>query len=199
MGGFFLRQLIKAILDRRFARVFCLVSVLVRLFASQARMDLFSSSGVCSSAFLQPLLAESRIDNAGWWTQMPFHTLHKPDLCVASGLGVGLSFARLMQNRSYVFWLARVAAPSPDPGLCEKRTLPAASGIIGSAGCIGHDMLKRSAARKRDGWRQRSWTLRTNIHDLRRKRATCQTSGTRPSTAPISISSRRTPWARRTT
>ena len=48
VGGIFPPAADQSIFDRRFARVFCLVSVLVRLFASQARMDLFSSSGVCS-------------------------------------------------------------------------------------------------------------------------------------------------------
>ncbi len=58
------------------------------------------------AAFLQPLASNAKIDAAGWWTQMPFHTYTNLIFATLSGLGTGLLIHRLARSRAYAFWLA---------------------------------------------------------------------------------------------
>ena len=58
------------------------------------------------AAFLQPLTSNSKIDNADWWTQMPFHTYTNLIFAALSGLGTGLLISKLTESRAYAFWLA---------------------------------------------------------------------------------------------
>lgn len=58
------------------------------------------------AAFVQPMTMDPKIDNAGWWLQMPFHTYTNLIYAVLSGLGIGLLINLLSQRKSFFFWLA---------------------------------------------------------------------------------------------
>ena len=75
------------------------------------------------AAFLQPLTANSKIDNADWWTQMPFHTYTNLIFATLSGLGAGLLIYRLTESRAYAFWLAPGVARPAHLHLQRKRGL----------------------------------------------------------------------------
>ena len=139
--GFFLRQLIKAFSIVGLLGYFVSFLFLFGSSLPKRAWIYFLHLAFALSAFLQPLLAESRIDNAGWWTQMPFHTYTNLIFASLSGLGVGLLFARLMQNRSYVFWLAPGLLAFPI--LAFARSEPSCSQRDHWFGWMfGHDMLK---------------------------------------------------------
>ena len=71
-------------------RILRLVPFCVQVPAPQASLDLFPAHRLCLAAFLQPLTAHSKIDNADWWTQMPYHTYTNLIFATLSGLGAGL-------------------------------------------------------------------------------------------------------------
>ncbi len=93
------------------------------------------------AAFLQPLTANSKIDNADWWTQMPFHTYTNLIFATLSGLGTGLLISRLMESRAYAFWLAPALLVLPiitfsgSEASCSQRN-------HWFGWMFGHDMLK---------------------------------------------------------
>jgi tetratricopeptide (TPR) repeat protein len=93
------------------------------------------------AAFLQPLTADAKIDNAGWWTQMPFHTYTNLIFATLSGLGAGLLLHKLMESRGYAFWLAPALLVLPvftftgSEAFCSQRN-------HWFGWMFGHDMLK---------------------------------------------------------
>jgi hypothetical protein len=58
------------------------------------------------AAFLQPALDAAKIDVAGWWVQMPYHTYTNLIYALLSGLGTGLLIAFLAQRRMIYALLA---------------------------------------------------------------------------------------------
>ncbi len=58
------------------------------------------------AAFAQPLSMDPKIDQGGWWLQMPFHTYTNLIFALLSGLGLSLLINRLASIRPALFWLA---------------------------------------------------------------------------------------------
>ena len=139
--GFFWRQLIKA---------FSIVG-LIGYFASflfvfgfplpKRVWIYFLHLAFVLAAFLQPLTSHAKIDNADWWTQMPFHTYTNLIFATLSGLGTGLLISRLMKSRAYTFWLAPALLVLPiftfsgSEASCNQRN-------HWFGWMYGHDMLK---------------------------------------------------------
>ncbi len=73
--GFFWRQLIKAFSIVGLIGYFASFPFSIQIARSpRGSGSIFCTSRLCLRPFLQPLTANSKIDNADWWTQMPFHT-----------------------------------------------------------------------------------------------------------------------------
>ena len=93
------------------------------------------------AAFLQPLTARPKIDNADWWTQMPYHTYTNLIFAILAGLGIGFFVASLMKIRPYAFWLAPALLVLPiltfrgSEASCSQRN-------HWFGWMFGHDMLK---------------------------------------------------------
>ena len=139
--GFFWQQLLKAF------SVFGLIGyfssfVLVFALSLPKRIWIyFLHVAFVLAAFLQPLTANSKIDNADWWTQMPYHTYTNLIFATLSGLGMGLLISKFSKARAYVFWLA--------PGLLALPLFTFAGSKNAASQkdhwfgwMYGHDMLK---------------------------------------------------------
>ena len=113
----------------------------VQILAPKRVWIYFCTSRCSFAAFLQPLTANSKIDNADWWSQMPFHTYTNLIFATLSGLGVGLLIYRLMESRAYAFWLAPALLVLPiftfsgSEASCSQRN-------HWFGWMFGHDMLK---------------------------------------------------------
>ena len=104
--GFFWRQLVKAFSIVGLIGYFASFLFVFSFPLPKRAWIYFLHIGFVLAAFLQPLSANSKIDNADWWTQMPFHTYTNLIFATLSGLGAGLLIHRLTKRRAYAFWLA---------------------------------------------------------------------------------------------
>lgn len=139
--GFFWRQLVKAFSIVGLIGYFASFLFLFRFPLPKRVWIYFLHLAFVLAGFLQPLTANSKIDNADWWTQMPFHTYTNLIFATLSGLGVGLLIYRLMESRAYAFWLAPALLVLPiftfsgSEASCSQRN-------HWFGWMFGHDMLK---------------------------------------------------------
>ncbi|HEY5706717.1 MAG TPA: DUF2723 domain-containing protein [Terrimicrobiaceae bacterium] len=139
--GFFWRQLLNAFSIVGLIGYFASFLFVFRLPLPKRAWIYFLHIAFVLAAFLQPLTANSDIDNAGWWTQMPYHTYTNLIFATLSGLGVGLLICRLIEGRDYAFWLAPALLVLPiftfrgSEASCSQRDR-------WFGWMFGHDMLK---------------------------------------------------------
>jgi tetratricopeptide (TPR) repeat protein len=139
--GFLWRQLVKAFSIVGVIGYFASFLFVFRFPLPKRVWIYFLHLAFVLAAFLQPLTANSKIDNADWWTQMPFHTYTNLIFATLSGLGAGLLIYRLMQSRAYAFWLAPALLVLPiftfsgSEASCSQRN-------HWFGWMFGHDMLK---------------------------------------------------------
>jgi tetratricopeptide (TPR) repeat protein len=105
-AGFFWQQLLKAFSIVGLIGYFASFLFVFRLPLPQRAWIYFLHVAFVLAAFLQPLTEFPKIDNAGWWSQMPFHTYTNLIFATISGLGIGLLLLKLAQPRPHVFWLS---------------------------------------------------------------------------------------------
>jgi tetratricopeptide (TPR) repeat protein len=139
--GFFWQQLIKAFSIVGLIGYFASFLFVFRFPLPKRAWIYFLHIAFVLAAFLQPLMSNSKIDNADWWMQMPFHTYTNLIFATLSGLGIGLLVFALMKRSVHAFWLA--------PALL---VLPILTFRSSEASCsqrdhwfgwmFGHDMLK---------------------------------------------------------
>ncbi len=103
--GFFWQQLIRAFSIAGLIGYFASFVFVFRLPLPQRVWIYFLHLAFVLAAFLQPLMANAKIDNADWWTQMPYHTYTNLIFATVSGLGIGLLALKFSTTRAYVFWL----------------------------------------------------------------------------------------------
>ena len=104
--GFFWRQLVNAFSPVGLIGYFASFLFVFRFPLPKRAWIYFLHIAFVLAAFLQPLTSHARIDNAEWWTQMPYHTYTNLIFATLSGLGTGLLIFRLAERRAYAFWLA---------------------------------------------------------------------------------------------
>lgn len=104
--GFFWQQLIKAFSPVVIFGYFASAFFVFRLPLSRRAWIYFLHAAFIFAAFLQPLTANTQIDQGGWWTQMPYHTYTNLIFAILSGLGTGLIIYHLSLRRPAFFWLA---------------------------------------------------------------------------------------------
>jgi Tfp pilus assembly protein PilF len=139
--GFFWQQLLKAFSIFGLIGYFSSFALVFALSLPKRIWIYFLHVAFVLAAFLQPLTANSKIDNADWWTQMPYHTYTNLIFATLAGLGIGLLISKFSKARAYVFWLA--------PGLLALPLFTfAGSKNVASqkdrwfGWMYGHDMLK---------------------------------------------------------
>ncbi len=139
--GFFWQQLIKAFSIFGLIGYFSSFAFVFRLSLPKRVWIYFLHVAFVLAAFLQPLTAKAKIDNADWWTQMPYHTYTNLIFATLSGLGMGLLISKFSKARTYIFWLA--------PGLLALPLFTFAGSKNASSQkdrwfgwMYGHDMLK---------------------------------------------------------
>jgi tetratricopeptide (TPR) repeat protein len=103
--GFFWQQLLKAFSLFGLVGYFSSFALVFGLSLSKRVWIYFLHVAFVLAAFLQPLTANSKIDNTDWWTQMPYHTYTNLIFATLSGLGIGLLISKFSKARPYVFWL----------------------------------------------------------------------------------------------
>lgn len=104
--GFFWFQLLRAFFPVGLIGYFASILFVFR-FSLEKRVWIYLFHlAFILAAFAQPMTMDPRIDNAGWWLQMPFHTYTNLIFATLSGLGVGLIIERLTLRRTIYFWLA---------------------------------------------------------------------------------------------
>ena len=104
--GFFWQQLLKAFSIFGLIGYFASFALVFGLSLPKRSWIYFLHVAFVLAAFLQPLTANSKIDNSDWWTQMPYHTYTNLIFATLSGLGMGVLISKLSKARAYVFWLA---------------------------------------------------------------------------------------------
>jgi tetratricopeptide (TPR) repeat protein len=139
--GFFWQQLIKAFSIAGLIGYFCSFVFVFKFSLPKRVWIYFLHVAFVLAAFLQPLTAKSKIDNADWWTQMPFHTYTNLIFATLSGLGVGLLVLRLSQTRAYAFWLAPALLILPILTFAESKDVSSQRNRW-FGWMYGHDMLK---------------------------------------------------------
>jgi tetratricopeptide (TPR) repeat protein len=139
--GFFWQQLLRAFSIFGLIGYFSSFALVFALSLPKRVWVYFLHVAFVLAAFLQPLTANSKIDNADWWTQMPYHTYTNLIFAALSGLGMGLLISRFSKARTYVFWLA--------PGLLALPLFTFAGSKNAASQkdrwfgwMYGHDMLK---------------------------------------------------------
>lgn len=138
--GFFWQQLVKAFTP--FALIGYFASFLfVFRFPLPKRVWIYLLHfAFVLAAFLQPLTAEAKIDNAGWWLQMPYHTYTFLIFAILSGLGIGLCLRHLINRRQAYFWVAPICLILPL--FTFQSSEPSCSQRNNWLGWMfGHDML----------------------------------------------------------
>lgn len=104
--GFFWRQLALAFTPFAVLGYFASIVFILRAGLAQRAWIYCLHIAFVLAAFLQPVLDGARIDAAGWWLQMPYHTYTNWIFALLSGLGTGLLIAWLAGRRAVYFWLA---------------------------------------------------------------------------------------------
>jgi tetratricopeptide (TPR) repeat protein len=104
--GFFWQQLIKAFSIVGLLGYFASFLFVFRFPLAKRVWIYLLHIAFVLAAFLQPLTANSKIDNADWWTQMPYHTYTNLIFATLSGLGIGLLILKFAERRAYLGWLA---------------------------------------------------------------------------------------------
>ncbi|HEY5741778.1 MAG TPA: DUF2723 domain-containing protein, partial [Terrimicrobiaceae bacterium] len=104
--GFFWQQLLKAFSIVGLVGYFASFFFVFRFPLPKRVWIYFLHVSFVMAAFLQPLTANSKIDNADWWSQMPYHTYTNLIFATLSGLGVGLVILRFAERRPAIAWLA---------------------------------------------------------------------------------------------
>jgi tetratricopeptide (TPR) repeat protein len=139
--GFFWQQLIKAFSMVGLVGYFASFLFVFRFPLPKRVWIYFLHIAFVLAAFLQPLMSVSKIDNAEWWGQMPFHTYTNLIFAILSGLGVGFVIFGLMKRSVYTFWLAPALLVLPiltfrgSEASCSQRD-------HWFGWMFGHDMLK---------------------------------------------------------
>jgi tetratricopeptide (TPR) repeat protein len=103
--GFFWQQLIKAFSIAGLVGYFSSFCFVFRFPLPKRVWIYLLHVAFVLAAFLQPLTANAKIDNADWWTQMPYHTYTNLIFATLSGLGIGLLALKLLETRAHVYWL----------------------------------------------------------------------------------------------
>ncbi len=105
-AGFFWQQLIRSFTVLAVpAYLVSLLAVMRLPLARRAWIYMLHISFVLA-AFLQPLMDEVRIDQAGWWIQMPYHTYTNLIFAVLCAFGMGFMIYRLAKRRGALAWVA---------------------------------------------------------------------------------------------
>ena len=125
--GFFLQQLIKAFSIVGLVGYFASFLFVFRFPLPKRVWIYFLHLAFVLAAFLQPLMSISKIDNAEWWAQMPFHTYTNLIFAILSGLGVGFLIFGLMKRSVHALWLA------PALLVLAHLYLPGKRGLVQSA------------------------------------------------------------------
>ena len=139
--GFFLQQLIKAFSIVGLVGYFASFLFVFRFPLPKRVWIYFLHLAFVLAAFLQPLMSISKIDNAEWWAQMPFHTYTNLIFAILSGLGVGFLIFGLMKRSVHALWLAPALLVLPiftfrgSEASCSQRD-------HWFGWMFGHDMLK---------------------------------------------------------
>ncbi|MGC2579644.1 MAG: DUF2723 domain-containing protein [Terrimicrobiaceae bacterium] len=139
--GFFLQQLIKAFSIVGLVGYFASFLFVFRFPLPKRVWIYFLHLAFVLAAFLQPLMSISKIDNAEWWAQMPFHTYTNLIFAILSGLGVGFLIFGLMKRSVHALWLAPALLVLPiftfrgSEAACSQRD-------HWFGWMFGHDMLK---------------------------------------------------------
>ena len=139
--GFFWQQLVRAFSIFGLIGYFSSFAFVFGLSLPRRVWIYFLHVAFVLAAFLQPLTASAKIDNADWWTQMPYHTYTNLIFATLSGLGMGLLISKFSKARAYVFLLASGLLALPLFTLAGSKD--AASQRNHWFGWMyGHDMLK---------------------------------------------------------
>ncbi len=139
--GFFWQQMAKAFTPIGIIGYFASIIFIFRLPLPKRVWIYFLHIAFLLAAFLQPITANTKIDNADWWTQMPYHTYTNLILAVLAGLGVGLILEKLARRRAAAFWIAPALLVLPIfPLLSSEATSSQRDHWFGWM--YGHDMLK---------------------------------------------------------
>ena len=139
--GFFWQQLLKAFSIAGLVGYFTSFLFVFRFPLPQRVWIYFLHLAFVLAAFLQPLTTVSKIDNAGWWSQMPFHTFTNLIFATLSGLGIGLLVLRLSKPYPYAFWLAPALLVLPILTLVGSKDVSSQRNRW-FGWMYGHDMLK---------------------------------------------------------
>ena len=104
--GFFWQQLAKAFTPLSLIGYFVSILFILRCPLPQRTWIYCLHFAFVLAAFLQPALDAAKIDVAGWWVQMPYHTYTNLIYALLSGLGTGMLIAFLARRRTVYFFLA---------------------------------------------------------------------------------------------
>ena len=104
--GFFWQQLAKAFTPLSLIGYFASILFILRCPLPQRTWIYCLHFAFVLAAFLQPALDVAKIDVAGWWVQMPYHTYTNLIYALLSGLGTGMLIAFLARRRTVYFFLA---------------------------------------------------------------------------------------------
>ncbi|MEX1118196.1 MAG: DUF2723 domain-containing protein [Terrimicrobiaceae bacterium] len=104
--GFFWQQLSMAFTPFSLIGYFASILFILRCPLPQRTWIYCLHFAFVLAAFLQPALDAAKIDLAGWWLQMPYHTYTNLIYALLSGLGTGLLIAFLARRRTVYFFLA---------------------------------------------------------------------------------------------
>ncbi len=104
--GFFWQQLARAFTPFSLIGYFASILFILRCPLPQRTWIYCLHFAFVLAAFLQPALDAAKIDVAGWWVQMPYHTYTNLIYALLSGLGTGLLIAFLTRRRAIYFVLA---------------------------------------------------------------------------------------------
>lgn len=111
--GFFWQKLMLAFTPVSLIGYFASILFVLRLPLPKRTWIYFLHIAFVLAAFLQPLTANTKIDNAEWWSQMPYHGYTNLIYMLLAGFGIGLSIEKLSRRRPAAFWLAPVLLVLP--------------------------------------------------------------------------------------
>jgi tetratricopeptide (TPR) repeat protein len=139
--GFFWQKLAAAFTPVALIGYFASIILVLRLPLPKRTWVYFLHIAFVLAAFLQPLMAGTKISNSDWWTQMPYHTYTNLIYALLSGLGLALLTEKIAERRPAVFWLVPALLILPiltfrgSEASCNQRD-------HWFGWMFGHDMLK---------------------------------------------------------